>query len=114
VLFFLLPVAMAQNTVNAQATLDTSLKDYSQALGQESSSLLNLPVASGFDLPKIMAYVIFGTIGFSVFLYGKKQVAFKPMIIGILLMGYPYFISGTLAVYLIGVALLVLLYLVRQ
>ncbi len=64
-------------------------------------------VRAGFDVStaNIFASIIFGSIGFGVFMYGKKQAAGKAMAIGIALMAYPYFITNTVAVYLVGIAL---------
>ncbi len=55
--------------------------------------------------------LIFGTIGFVAFVYGKKQASFKCMGIGVALMAYPYFIPNTIAVYVIGVVLTAALFL---
>ncbi len=70
--------------------------------------------ADDFNVAKIFAYVIFGAIGFGVFVYGKKNKLLRPMIIGIALMVYPYFFSGTLAIYLVGIALTAALYFWRE
>ena len=48
----------------------------------------------------------FSLIGFSVFLYGKKANEFKPTLIGIVLMVYPYLVSNLWWSLLIGVGLL--------
>ena len=53
----------------------------------------------------IFAGILFGAIGFSAFLYGKKQVNVKAMVIGVLLMGYSYFVPNTIASYAIGAVL---------
>ena len=45
---------------------------------------------------------LFGVIGFAAFMYGKKQAAWKPLTIGILLMAFPYFSPNTTALYIIG------------
>lgn len=58
----------------------------------------------------LFAGLIFGSIGFVAFIYGKKMASFRPIIIGIVLMVYPYLISVTLLIYLIGIALTALLY----
>ena len=58
----------------------------------------------------IFAAVVFGSIGLAAFIYGKKQSSFKAMVIGILLMVYPYFISNALAVYGIGSILILALW----
>ena len=52
-----------------------------------------------------MGGLIFSGIGFVAFVYGKKQALPMPMILGVLLMGYPYFISNTPLLYAIGVGL---------
>lgn len=58
--------------------------------------------------------VLFGGIGFVAFVYGKKRASFKPMVIGVLLMGYPYFISNAVALYLIGIILTAALFIFRD
>ena len=52
---------------------------------------------------------LFGSIGFVAFVYGKKQASYKPLVIGILLMAYPYFVSNTILLYGIGILLTALL-----
>jgi len=75
---------------------------------------IGLPQAGDFSAAKIFAWIIFGAIGFAVFLYGKKNRFFRPTIIGVALMVYPYFISGTLFLYLVGIALIAVLYFWRE
>ncbi len=75
---------------------------------------IGLPQASDFSAAKISACIIFGAIGFAVFLYGKKNKFLRPMIIGFALMAYPYFISGTFFLYLVGIALMAALYFWRE
>ena len=58
--------------------------------------------------------LIFGSIGFGAFLYGKKQASFKLMIIGILLMAFPYFVPSVIALYAIGILLTVALFVFRD
>lgn len=48
------------------------------------------------------------------FVYGKKSSLLKPVIIGILLMVYPYFISEVWSLYLIGIALTTALFVFRD
>jgi hypothetical protein len=73
-----------------------------------------LPQAGDFSAAKIFAWIIFGSVGFAVFLYGKKSDMLRPMIIGIALMVYPYFISGTALLYIIGAVLTAALYFWRE
>ncbi len=75
---------------------------------------IGLPQAGDFNAAKIFACVIFGAIGFVAFAYGKKNKFLRPMIIGFALMAYPYFISGTFFLYLVGIALTAALYFWRE
>ena len=67
-----------------------------------------------FSLAKIAAYIIFGAIGFVAFMYGKKNSSWRPMTLGVVLMAYPYVVSGTLALYVVGIILTALLYFWRD
>ncbi len=49
--------------------------------------------------------IVFGGIGFAFFIYGKKQAKFIPLIVGIILMIYPYFVSSALWIGIIGIGL---------
>jgi hypothetical protein len=75
---------------------------------------IGLPQADDFSTAKIFACIIFGAIGIAAFLYGKKNSFFRPMIIGVALMAYPYFISGTFFLYLAGIVLTAALYFWRD
>jgi hypothetical protein len=44
------------------------------------------------------------------FMVGKKRANAKLMLIGIILMGYPYIIPGTLALYIVGILLTAVLF----
>jgi len=57
--------------------------------------------------------VLFGSIGFGFFLYGRKQRAIVPLVCGLALMVFPYFVSGTMLLIAIGVALMAIPYFVR-
>lgn len=62
----------------------------------------------------LFAPLMFGTVGFGAFVYGKKIASWRPMVIGAALMAYPYFISSVLLMYVIGIALCASLYLFRD
>ena len=49
--------------------------------------------------------VVFSSIGLGYFIYGKKQQRTMPIICGIALMTYPYFIENTVVLILIGIIL---------
>lgn len=57
--------------------------------------------------------VLFGSIGLGYFMYGKKQRAIVPLVCGLVLMVYPYFVANTLALVAIGLVVSVLPYFVR-
>ena len=62
----------------------------------------------------LFASLLFGAIGLGAFIYGKKMVLYKPMIIGFVLMIYPYFVPQTWLMYTIGCALCLGLYVFRD
>ena len=68
----------------------------------------------GYSFWGLMGGILFGSIGFIAFMYGKRSSELKPMITGILLMGYPYFIKNSMAIYLVGIALTVALFVWRE
>lgn len=57
--------------------------------------------------------LLFGSIGLGFFMYGRKQRAVVPLICGLVLMFFPYFVSNTMLLVAIGVALIVIPYFVR-
>ena len=65
--------------------------------------------AVNFDPYNILAGIIFGTIGYGAFSYGRKLELWQPIAIGLSLMIYPYFFSNLWLVWGIGAGLLVLL-----
>ncbi|MBI3607989.1 MAG: amino acid transport protein [Nitrospirae bacterium] len=50
--------------------------------------------------------LIFSTIGFGYFRYGKRQGESLLLIVGVILMVYPYFITNALAVAVVGLLLM--------
>jgi len=68
----------------------------------------------GLSLPtpgSLFGMIVFGAIGMAAFVYGKKNAQAKPMIIGVALMAYPYFVPEGWLLYLIGAALTASLFL---
>jgi len=57
--------------------------------------------------------LLFGSIGLGFFLYGRKQQSVVPLISGLLLMAYPYFIPNTPLLVVIGAVLVAVPYFVR-
>lgn len=65
------------------------------------------------DTSLIVWAVIFGGIGLGFFTYGKKQKAVVPLIIGIALFIFPYFISNVYMLVIVGFVLVMVPYFVR-
>jgi len=57
--------------------------------------------------------LLFGSIGLGFFLYGKKQRAVVPLVCGLALMVFPYFVSNTVLLVAIGALLIAVPYFVR-
>jgi len=57
--------------------------------------------------------LLFGTIGVAFALYGKQQRAAVPLLCGIALMVYPYFVPNVIALVGVGVVLMVIPYFFR-
>ena len=58
--------------------------------------MINLSAAN------LIGGLVFGSIGFVAFIYGKRMNLWKPMFLGIALMIYPYFVSNDIAIIAIG------------
>jgi len=57
--------------------------------------------------------VVFGAVGLAYFVYGKKQQRFIPLLCGIGLMAFPYFMSNTVLLVVVGLVLSVIPYFFR-
>jgi predicted membrane protein len=57
--------------------------------------------------------LLFSSIGLGFFVYGKKQRAVVPLVCGVALMLFPYFVSNTILVVAIGVVLMAIPYFFR-
>jgi hypothetical protein len=65
------------------------------------------------DTSQILLSVLWGAIGMGYFVYGKKQQRFLPMLSGIALIGFPYFVESSLLSVGIGVVLTALPLVIR-
>ncbi len=57
--------------------------------------------------------LLFSSIGIAFFIYGRKQRAVVPLIAGIALIIYPYFMSNVMLLVAIGIALSAIPYFFR-
>jgi hypothetical protein len=83
----------------------------SSSTWREISSKNSMPVFSGANL---IGGLLFGSIGFVAFIYGKRMHVWKPMFLGLLLMAYPYFVADDIALFAIGTVGTAALFLFRD
>jgi len=66
-----------------------------------------------FDTNILMSSLIFGSIGMWYFIYGKKDRKIIPLLSGIIMMIYPYFITNIYYSVLLGIFLMVIPFFIR-
>jgi len=64
-----------------------------------------------FDPTSLMVSVLISAVGVGFFLYGKKQQRWPQLVVGIVLVGYTYFIGSVAVMLAIAAALFVALWL---
>ena len=65
-------------------------------------------LASGFTWPSpayLFGMLLFSLLGFAAFRYGRKNDRYPTMAIGVALMLFPYVVSRTWLLYVVGIAL---------
>ena len=66
------------------------------------------------DSSSIMIWsVLFGGIGIGYFIYGKKQKADVPFLVGLTLCIYPYFMTSVTMLLIVGVILIAIPYFIK-
>ena len=65
------------------------------------------------DTAQIVWGMLFGAIGVGYMVYGRRQRAIVPLVCGLVLIVFPYFVSGSWALVLIGATLMAIPYFVR-
>lgn len=68
---------------------------------------------SRLNSTSLLWMVLFGSVGLGFFMYGRKQSAIVPLVCGLALMIYPYFVSDNFALIAVGAVLCVVPYFVR-
>ena len=87
----------------AQTTSDKDLRTAARELSGDVGIVGDL--TRGSTKGSVIAMVVFSIIGMGYMSYGKKSQQLLLVICGIGLMGYSYFIDGTLNIILVGLAL---------
>jgi hypothetical protein len=62
----------------------------------------------------LMWALIFGSIGLGFFVYGKKQKVITPLLCGMGLMVFPYFVSNLYILIFVSLALIALPYFIKR
>jgi hypothetical protein len=62
----------------------------------------------------LFAAIVFGAVGLAAFLHGRRTGAIMPVLAGVTLMAYPYFVTDTTLSIAIGLGLCGLLYVFRD
>ena len=65
------------------------------------------------DVAALFCGVLLSAIGLGFFIYGKRQHAPVPLVCGIALMVFPYFVSSVWVLVLVGAALMAIPYFLR-
>jgi len=79
-----------------------------------SNAVGNINSGGGINWGWWIANFLFGIIGMCTFGYGWKEKKIRPIIIGIALMIYPYFVFNAILAFAIGIALTAALYFWRE
>ena len=61
----------------------------------------------------LLVSIVLGAVGLGYFIYGKKQGRPIPLIVGLFLMVFPYFVSNVWVMLAIGAVLVCLPFLIR-
>ena len=72
------------------------------------------PRAARMNTSQLLWGLLFSSIGLGFFLYGKKQRAVVPLVCGLAMMIYPYFIPNVVALVAIGLVLTAVPYFFRM
>jgi predicted membrane protein len=65
------------------------------------------------DTSSLLWGLLFGSIGLGFLIYGRKQRAVVPLVSGLALMVFPYFVSNIFLLVTIGIVLIAIPYFVR-
>ncbi|HZV01444.1 MAG TPA: hypothetical protein VFF73_32320 [Planctomycetota bacterium] len=66
------------------------------------------------DAGSLFASLAISSVGFGIFLYGKKQKRLPHLLAGVALMAYPYFVPGVLPMIAIAVVVVAALWFVAS
>ena len=110
--------SLSAQPADSKGDLGTVIQDFAKMNDGQKDTILSttgIPKMGGnFSVANLVANLIFSSIGFIAFFYGKKNASWRPTVIGVVLMAYPYVFSSTFLIYAIGIALTASLYFFRE
>ena len=65
------------------------------------------------DTSSLFWGLLFGSIGLGFFIYGRRQKTVVPLVCGVVLMIFPSFVSNTILLVILGLAVIAIPYFVR-
>ena len=68
----------------------------------------------GLSTANLIGNLLFSSIGFVAFIYGKRTNVWKVMLCGLALMIFPYFVGDTAIMYVIGILGTAALFILRN
>lgn len=74
--------------------------------GPGFESQCNTPAGRAVTGSWLLWGMLFGAIGLGFFVYGRKQRRVVPLVCGLALMVFPYFVSNVFMLVIIGIALM--------
>jgi hypothetical protein len=66
------------------------------------------------DTSSLLWGLLFGSVGLGFFVYGRRQKTVAPLACGVALMIFPYFVSNTILLVMLGVTLIAIPFFVRM
>ena len=99
--------ARPAKVLDALAGLVTMVLPESRVLRSQYRHLRSLNTSS------LLWGLLFGSIGLGFLVYGRKQRAVVPLVCGLALIVFPYFVSNTIALIAIGIVLMAVPYFLR-
>ena len=75
---------------------------------------LNFTSRRFLDTSSLLWGLLFGSIGLGFFVYGRRQKTVVPLVCGVALMIFPYFVSNTILLVILGLTLIAIPYFVRM
>jgi hypothetical protein len=97
------PIIVEGSKSSVQSPIDKDLRTAAKELTGDVGIVSEL--TGGSNKGSVIAMVVFSIIGLGYMSYGKKSQQLIMVICGIGLMGYSYFVGGTLYIILIGLVL---------